>query len=203
MVQRINLRPLFVQLILQNYPPPPIGPTKQGTFGIDQSPTFAVPLYDGLKAYILANTVLSLFQDVGSGGTLQARQIVNRDASFFYIQQVWRGSLTFGTNSNQTVSWASAMGSAFLATSQAFVASPYYTQAAAGMTPPQVVNTMSNFMVSYINWAAGGFAGGPSQNDARSKQTAMFNAMQELVNYSGSGQLGALTAGACTNPPAY
>ena len=201
-VQRINLRPLFVQLVLQNYPPPPKGPSVQGQCAIDQLGPYSVPLYSGANGYLLQNTVLDLYHD-GVSGALQARQILNRDANFFYMEQVWRGSLIFATSTGGSATGASLMGSVFLATSQAFMSSPYYTKATGGMTPPQVVNTMSNFMVSYTQWAGSGFPSGSSQNDAKSKQTAMFTAMQSLVGYDGSGQLGALTAGACTNPPAY
>ena len=63
LVQRINLAPLFVHLTLQNYPPPPLS-SIQGQYTIDRlttSATYPVPT-NGVNAYLLKNTVLSLFR---------------------------------------------------------------------------------------------------------------------------------------------
>jgi type II secretory pathway pseudopilin PulG len=177
LVQRINLAPLFVHLTLQNYPPPPLS-TIQGQYAIDRWATNPVPnspYYNGVNAYLLKSTVLSLLQDVGSGGTPQADQVLSRDASFFYIQQVWRGTLAYGTNIIQS-GLPAAVGSAFLATAQAFVSSPYCTNAP-GMTPPIVMYDMSNFMTAYIASTTNASFYGL----AKTNQTIMFNDMTSLV----------------------
>jgi type II secretory pathway pseudopilin PulG len=191
-VQRINLAPLFVHLTLQNYPPPPLY-TSQGQYAIAGLGPYQVPNSpnNGVNAYFLKSTVLSLFQD-GAGGALQADQILGKDASFFYIQGVWRGTIDFGTNINQSVSQAAAMGSVFVATAQAFVASPYNING--GTTPPMVVSNMSSFMAAYIAYANAGFPlVGYLPGNARSWQSAMQTAMGSLVNN--------LTPGGCTPPP--
>ena len=181
MVQRINLAPLFVHLTLQNYPPPPL-PTIQGRYAIDRLATNTVPINptNGVNTYLLKNTVLSLLQDAGSGGTLQVDQVISRDASFFYIQQVWRGTLAYGTNIYQSRTQA-AVGSAYLATAQAFVSSPYNAYASGGMTPPLVVNTMSNFMWAYNVYAVAGFPNSGPYINASIAQSAMQTSMNNLV----------------------
>jgi prepilin-type N-terminal cleavage/methylation domain-containing protein len=200
-VQRVNLTPLFIRLVLQNYPPPPFGGA-QGRYAVDRmpSPPITVPnAGNGVDIYLLRNSMLGLYQDAPAGGALQAEQIINRDSTFFYIQGVWRGSLTFGTNLTQTTTEASAMGSVFYATAQAFVSSPYYSNAANGLTPPRVVNSMSNFMFAYINWANSSFNPAPLfKKPAADAETKMQQDMADLV--SGISPNG-LVAGACTNPP--
>jgi hypothetical protein len=202
-VQRISLAPLFAHLMLQNYPPPPLG-TMQGRYELDRMPTTpsTVPngTYTGVDAYVLKSTILGLYSDTNSGGGLQAEQILSTDASFFYVQGAWRGSLDFGTNLSQSSSSASSMGSAFLSTAQAFVSSPYYTNAANYVTPKVVVNAMSNFMVAYTIWANSSFnMSPPFLTPAENAQSTMQTAMKNLVNGIGPG---GLVAGACTNPPA-
>jgi type II secretory pathway pseudopilin PulG len=181
-VQRINLAPLFVHLTLQNYPPQPS--TIQAQYAIDRLATNLVPPMspnNGVNAYLLKNTVLSLFQDSGAGGTLQADQMLSRDASFYYLQQVWRGALEYGTNVEQSTLQAAA-GSAFLATAQAFAASRYNVNAIGGTTPPMVVNTMSNFMRAYNAYADAGFPSGQYKIAAKVSQNDMQTAMTHLVN---------------------
>jgi type II secretory pathway pseudopilin PulG len=148
-VQRIDLTSLFVHVTLQNYLP-----TDQGSYAVDGLPPN--PVTNGVvSAYLLKNSILGLLIDPGSGGTnqLQADQVLSRDASFFCVEQVWRGSLNFGPSSVQTppvgdVSEAEAVGAAFAATAGAFIRSPYNILPS-GMTPLLVVNSMSNFMSVY------------------------------------------------------
>jgi hypothetical protein len=191
-VQRINLAPLFVHLTLQNYPPI-YTITGQGQYAIDHLLTNQVPSIlnnnNGVNAYFLKSTVLSLLTETGAGGSLQADQILSKDASFFYIQGVWRGTIDFGTNINQSVSPAAAMGSVFVATAQAFAASPYNINAIGGTIPPMVVNTMSNFMWAYIAYANTNIP----LAQARSAQSTMQTYMINLVNN--------LTPGGCTPAP--
>jgi prepilin-type N-terminal cleavage/methylation domain-containing protein len=201
-VQRVNLTPLFIHVVLQNYPPPPFGGA-QGRYAVDRLPVppYTVPnAGNGVDIYLLRSSLLGLYQDAPAGGALQAEQILNRDSTFFYIQGVWRGSLAFGTNLTQTTSEASSMGSVFYATAQAFLSSPYYTNAANGLTPPKVVNSMSNFMFAYINWANTSFNPSPLfKKPAADAETRMQQDMADLV--SGISPNG-LVAGGCTNPPA-
>jgi prepilin-type N-terminal cleavage/methylation domain-containing protein len=174
-VQRIDLDPLFVHVTLQNYQS-----TDQGSYSVDRLWTNQVP-NASTNGYLLKNSILGLL----AGGSLQANQILSRDASFFYIEQVWRGSLNFGPSSGQTlsVSNAAAMGAVFAATAGAFTRSPYSTSATGGMTPPLVVNAMSNFMSAYNSWASAGFLPiGGSHDNATNTQMIMVNDMSYLAN---------------------
>jgi hypothetical protein len=184
MVQRVNLTPLFVHLTLQNYPPPPLsGSPGQYTFnGGAVNVVYDTP--NNVDAYILKNSVLTLRKDAGSGGGIQVDQVLSRDASFFYIQQVWRGTVAYGTNINQST-LPVAVGSAFLATAQAFVTSPNNTSAQYAVTPPMLVNTMSNFMAAYIAYANAGFPTAPlnpNYRAAKDAQTTNFLYMTYLAN---------------------
>ena len=74
------------------------------------------------------------------------------------------------------------MGSVFVATAQAFVASTNIPLAAARGDAPGVVNAMSNFMGAYNSYATNGFGLGPYYNAAKSAQDSMFINMANLVN---------------------
>jgi hypothetical protein len=183
-VQRINLAPLFVHLTLQNYPPPPLN-SNPGRYAVAGLGPYQVPISspnNGVNAYFLKSTVLSLLTDTGAGGAPQGDQILSKNASFFYIQGAWRGAIDFGTNINQSVSQAAAMGSVFVATAQAFTASPYNTNAIGGTTPPMVVNSMSNFIWAYDAYASAGFPIGGLHNNASIAQSTMQTFMTRLVN---------------------
>src|SRR5208283_4905991 len=80
MVQRINLGPLFVHLILWNYPPS--SPTYV-QYQVDYQPqTNNVPAA-GVNTFFLQNTILSLLNSQ-TPAARQVDQILNRDATFFY-----------------------------------------------------------------------------------------------------------------------
>jgi hypothetical protein len=181
-VQRLDLSSAFVHLVLWNYPPPnpPLG-----QYQIDYLTTNNVPT-NGVNTFFLKNTILSLLNDQIPAAR-QVDQILSRDATFFYIQSeaVWRGTLDLGLGLGQgstNITVASIIGGSFAATVAAFIASPYNTRAAFGVTPPIVVNTMSNFMTAYTNYAIGGFPVGGSYSAAKNAQSTMFTNMTYLVN---------------------
>ncbi len=186
-IQRINLSPLFVQLKLFNYPPPPML-AGRGSYSIDRSASSQVP-DAGIEAFFLKSTILGLLDYTN---TLQAEQILTRDCSFVYMLQVWRGSLDFGQTASS--SGASQAASALGAAAAMFLSSPYNNQAAAGTTPPVVFNAITNYMSAYMAWANAGFPNsGVIYNQASAAQTAMSTDMANLINN--------LTTGGCTNPP--
>jgi prepilin-type N-terminal cleavage/methylation domain-containing protein len=190
-VQRINLSPLFAHLILYNY-----GSTNQGLYSIDGSAPTNVPNLNpvgnptnGIDAYFLKGTVLDLLSGVSSGSINQAKQIVTRDTSFAYVQQVWQSSMNLGSKID---SRSAMIGNALWSTAAAFVASPYNSKAVS--TPPQVVNDMSTFMNAYVNWANGGFlVSGPAYTAASAAQSVLFGDMNNLG--------GTFVEGGCTNAP--
>jgi type II secretory pathway pseudopilin PulG len=185
-VQRLNLGPLFVHLSLQNYPPQP-NFAQQGRYAIDGLVT-NVPFL-GLDAYLVKSTLLGLLQE-GAAGPLQAEQILTRDATFFYVQQVWRGTINFGQDIANSPPHDVAIGSEFAATAAAFNSSPYNINSPA--TPKGVLYNITNFMNTYSLWATSGFTGviGFSVTNA---ETSMTNYLMLLTNN--------LTPGGCTNPP--
>jgi len=166
-VQRINLDSLFVQLVLYNYPPFSTNPP--GRYAIDHLATNSVPNATiGMDAYFLRNTILGLYEDPAVPDP-QAEQILSRDASFVYIQQVWRGTLDLGQGPT-----------ALELAAGAFISSP--TNAAA-ITPPQVVNAISNFMSAYNSWANASFpaSGNPQHDNASAAQATMVTNMSRLI----------------------
>jgi type II secretory pathway pseudopilin PulG len=191
-VQRVNLAPLFVHFIAQNYP---TTTTNLGQFVVDSGRTNTVPNSpsNGANIYVLQTSLFSLLKDSGSGSANQANQIINRDSNFYYIQQVWRGGLSYGTSytSNTT---AAAMASVFEATTAAFRASPYNNHATSNTTPPVVIAAMSNFLGAYISYANAGFPStGTLYTAADAAQTTVKSAMANI--FSG------ITSGGCTNAP--
>jgi type II secretory pathway pseudopilin PulG len=195
-IQRINLAPLFVHLVLWNYPPN----SPRGQYQIDsllgQLTTNSVPT-NGVNTFFLKNTILSLLNDQTPAAP-QVDQILSRDASFFYIQSeaVWRGTLDLGQGLGQgstNITEASMIGGSFAATVAAFTASPYNIYATGGTTPPMVVNTMSNFMWAYNAYANAGFPPGQYYSSASFWQSAMQTAMINLVKNP--------TPGGCTPAP--
>jgi type II secretory pathway pseudopilin PulG len=192
-VQRLNLGSLFTHLVLWNYPPPN---APQGQYQIDyQALTNQVPT-NGVNTYFIKGTILTLLNNQ-SPAVPQIDQILSRDSTFFYIQQVWRGTLDLGQGLGQggtNISQSTLAGATFGATAAAFVGSPYNTKATAGTTPPIVVNAMSNFMNSYVGWASTGFSNSSLRLSAYSDQMNLLALLNNLQN-------GLPNAGGCTNGP--
>jgi type II secretory pathway pseudopilin PulG len=212
-IKRIDLGSLFLHLILYNYNYPSVG---RGQYAIDRLATnqtpvnSAFPQTNGVDSYYLKGTILGLLKSTSLSSTLDCEQILNRDASFGYVQDAWRSSLNLGEGVDPR---AALMGDALWTTASMFMGSPYSTTAlnsnnvAGGpsyITPPDVVNDAANFMVAYVNWATNGFPGALS-NNVYLTQKQMINDMNRLCgasppNNSASPTV-SFTAGACTNPP--
>jgi type II secretory pathway pseudopilin PulG len=214
-IQRLDLSPLFVHLVLYNYNYP--APTP-GQYCIDSDRvgtlTNAVPssnLYpnpNGIDSYFLQGTVLRLLKSTAAGGKVDADQVLSRDTSFAYVQDVWRSSINLGGAVDPR---AAMMGSALWAAASMFMGSPYNTNAVNGAIPPVIVNDMSMFMTNYVNWANAGFpvsSGSPyyyTYTAAYSSQSTLYAAMQNLVGATWNANKGQfkinMTTYACTNPP--
>lgn len=199
-VQRINLSPLFVHLILYNY-----ASTNRGQYTIDYSSRAEVPNLNpvgnptnGIDAYFIKGTVLDLISGISSGSATQAEVVITRDTSFAYVQQIWQSSINLGSRVD---SRAAMIGNALWSTAAAFLASPYNTNTTT--KPPQVVNDMANFMGAYVNWANSGFYPATGTNVgaylvASNSQAILFSHVNGLA--------GGLTTpqsaqGSCTNAP--
>src|SRR5439155_19179772 len=91
-VQRINLAPLFLHMLLNRY-----NTTNTGAYSVDGLPAVSVVTVDG---YFIRGSVLGLYTNYFSTNPV-ARQILTRDSSFTFEAGVWVGSLsgaTTGTN---------------------------------------------------------------------------------------------------------
>ena len=189
-VQRINLAPLFVHLVLENYPP---WSGSQGQYGIDLvGPSPVPPTTTGVNAYLLKNTILGLYEDSSLGNALEAKQILSRDASFFYILQTWHGSVDFGSSMNQSLPNAVVAGGTFSGTAMRFASSCYNKNATGGVTPPMVVSDIASFMSAYDLWAQSAYGSFYSNS--------VFLAQFNLVNHL-NGLTNSLTSGGCNSCP--
>jgi type II secretory pathway pseudopilin PulG len=194
-VQRINLTPLFVHLLLNNYPPPPLE-SGQGQYAIDGlvtnlTPNTAYPT-NGVSAYFIKSTKLGFFQGSGAGGALQANQILQQDANFYYIQNAWRGYISYGLNLYPSNSPACTFGSCFEANAAVFTQCPTYNNNH-HCTPQLVYGDMTNFMAAYNAWGDAGFPfdNGTLYNNAHNCQATMINDMNNLCqNLPGFSQSG-------------
>jgi type II secretory pathway pseudopilin PulG len=200
-IQRVNLTSLFVHLILYDF-----ASIDNGRYAIDRLATNVVPstnysmlTTNGIDAYYIKGTLLGLLKGNKSGGTLDSEQILTRDASFGYVQQIWRSSINLGEGIDPRTAM---LGSALYAASAAFQASPYNTKALNGVTPPKVVSDMIPFFTNYVIWAANSFPlSGSIYTAVKNSQTTLLTEMNNLAGGSAYNNM-VFVAGSCTNPPA-
>jgi type II secretory pathway pseudopilin PulG len=202
-IQRVNLSSLFVRISLANYSTP-----SQGQYKIDGVGPLAVPTGSGTNGYYIQNTLLELLTDAASGSTTNARLILDNTATYFYVAGVWRNipyvPVAVGAGLIQTNSDAATLAQMISISASLFSSSPYNTHAAAGMTPPVVVNAMSNFMSAYVpyaNWVVNSNGGvwaksGPYYSAASIAQTNLGTSLMNLQTYPPGPQ-----EGGCTNGP--
>jgi type II secretory pathway pseudopilin PulG len=164
-IQRINLSPLFVRLVITNLT------GNVGQFQIDNSQ----PTNAWTSAYFIQSTVVQLFDELAQ---FQGREILNRDSGMFYVDHNWR-DVPFPPQNIQTNATEASMASTLNAAAILFAASQ--RNANASTPPPSVISFMTNFMTAYTNYAASGFSNGsPSYNAALTNQTALQNALVDL-----------------------
>jgi type II secretory pathway pseudopilin PulG len=198
-IQRINLAPLFVNLTLGNYPTNTSGAaTNRGQYQVDGQVTNTVP-DAGTSGYFLRTTLVDLI----AGGLTNARLVLERDSSYFFVGQVWRNvpfvpiasvtqSNTDAANLAQMISTAAAL----------FTAAPYNINASPYETPATALSAMSNFMYTYppyANYATYTNPGAwtspqnPWEPAALAAQNRFLSSLNNLQN--------GITQGGCTNPP--
>ena len=160
-VQRINLSPLFLHLVVGTY-----SSTGLGQYAIDlekNGVTNSAPTGAGYESYYVRGTVLNLLTQTGVQDT---RSILYSDSSYVYDQGVWRyliSGLMPGAGMND---WSFIV--------QAFLKSPTNTTPGAA-SPLDVVNSMIAFMNAYDIWALNtNFPKNANWNSAVAMQNAMM-----------------------------
>ena len=144
-IQRINLTPLFCQLILNNK-----WTNIAAAFTIDTN-TSAVfvpmtPPNAPWNSYYVAGTVLGL----NSNSVVQTRQVLTRNTSFVFENGSWIGQIMNGPT---TTNIATTFASSAVAFFDALWNSDAANKGAKGSSQSAVLSAMANFMLDYTMWA--------------------------------------------------
>lgn len=168
-IQRLNLMPLFVPLILNNNSP------AYGRFAIDEAAHEALTA-NTFQAYYLLGTRLKLY---GSDGTLQSTEILQDPRTFVYENGIWRGKLFLASSGRR-------LGGADLqAAYELFMSSPPNENAKFGTTQGEVTASMLTYMSNYINWAVSGFSSS-KKSAVQSAATAMGDKTKNYLFRAGA-----------------
>jgi type II secretory pathway pseudopilin PulG len=166
-IQRINLSPLFVHLVLTSYAS--TSPT-DGWYRVDSGAITNTTR----DAYFLQSSVLDLFTN-SNPATLATRQILTRDISYVYQQNIWRASV-------EGLGFAGGMDIGTIV--DRFLRAPINPNAANPSTQqPTIVQAMMDYMQAYENWEASNFTDSGLRSIAVAKQDAMMTAVQGLYKY--------------------
>jgi prepilin-type N-terminal cleavage/methylation domain-containing protein len=190
-IERINLAPLFLKLSLANSES--LG--NPGQYQVDGAGVSSVPNPGGTNGYFLQSTTLDLLSEAALGGVTNARLVLVRDTTYFYVAKAWR-DVPFSPVVAQTNIFAAGMAQKLSATASTLTFSPYNANSSA--TPPFVANAISNFMYAYAPYAAAAasssnWTSGQLYNNASQAQSDMVTAMASLSSLP--------TVGGCTNAP--
>ena len=182
-VQRVDLSPLFVELQLScsisSRSHASCCPNCCPSYSIDQTNSLGSisdASFPFIDAYFIQNSILYLYMDSNhppaSGNLLDSQQILIRNNSFIYDQNVWRGSIG-GEGFLAGLDIASVVDRYMAA---------YPNVRAQNGTNQQavVVQSMINFMDRYDDWAAAGFPtnSAPTYVAVQNAQVAMKTAVQ-------------------------
>jgi hypothetical protein len=164
-VQRINLAPLFVHLILT---------TNNSTlnyayYSFDANSISNLTTSGNVNAYFLQNSLLKLYTTNTS--TLDSQQILQNDISFVYDQNVWRSSIVSVSLSETNPPDFSGIVSAFM------------NAGPSSVTNTMVANDFVTYMQDYYNWANDGtsFSHDANYTAAVNAYTAMMNDVNIVV----------------------
>jgi len=144
-IKKLDLEPLFHQLILFNHDPTNIA----APFGIDGplNTNTVASGPPGRNKYYIDGTDLWLFD---SNYNPRTRYLMRRHVSFVFESGAWRGQIqggeTFSDTTGQTAS-------DFLKLATTFYSAPQNTGAGSGSSPSAVLVSMYTFMFDYVFWA--------------------------------------------------
>jgi prepilin-type N-terminal cleavage/methylation domain-containing protein len=173
-IERLNLSPLFVKLVLTTY-----NSATNGQYAVDSSVTNQVPFTNGFAAYFLKGTVLKLFagQPVS---TLDSSQVLDQDDSFVYEGGKWKDEIR--GNNNSSVGDIAGIVAAFLAATPNSKAQDTNSNA----QQIRVIQTFTTYMSNYNAWAASGFPNNGLKTYLKNTaQPDMMDAVRGLY-YNGS-----------------
>ena len=190
-IKKINLEPLFYQLILFNHDPTNAPP---GPFSIDRGTTNTVTSGPpGWNSYYLASSDVWLLD---SNRNLRTRYLLNRSISFVFESGSWRGQIQGGETFSET---SGETASTFLRLANAFYTAPTNPSAGQGASPSAVLVTLYTFMFDYVFWATEcpnfDWHGDPSGNLSNLPEYNMLNdigqssATGSIDKYAGNGGL--------------
>ncbi len=165
-VQRIELGPLFVRLIL-NY----LDPDRTAMYSIDGNTPANVPTTPGgVTAYYLQGSVLGLRDATGQ---LLAREIIQKDNSFAYERGIWRGLLLEGKlRGGKRLAQAIDL---FLSRPRPRGASPSQGPKF-GATEQAVADLFYYYMLHFAEWSRVGF---PDNGANSQQQVPAFQALSD------------------------
>jgi len=171
-IKRVNLSPLFVHLMLFNYP----SNATRAAYAIDRLGTNWVPNASvGTNIYIIKNTLLGLFQ--ADGVTLDSEQIINQDSTFVFDRGAWRNSIFNGPGD---------AGPGAQSIADLFLSSMWNPNASVvnGSKARQsnVVVSAMGYMNAYDSWADSGFASGARKTAVLTAQGIMMQTVNGLIN---------------------
>src|SRR6266516_7599189 len=140
-IRKLNLEPLFYQLILVNH----TAGTNAPRFSIDNSSVAPVPSGGlGWNKYYLDSTVVGMYD---SKTNLLARHLLKRNISFLFESDAWRREIQGDEQSY------SASGADFYNHAITFFNHTTNTNAASGSSQYGVMISMYTFMFDYTYWA--------------------------------------------------
>jgi type II secretory pathway pseudopilin PulG len=169
-IQRVNLSPLFIHLVLTSY-----ASTNASYYSINGTlnPT-ALTSANWLDRYFLQNSVLGLYS--ASTAALDSQQILTSDSSFVYYQNAWRGTLTAsGAGSSTNL----AMGFDFTSIVNGFLAAP---ASPGGPAQQLVVGDFIAYLNAYTAWAGSNFTDSGLYNAAMAAYNTMNTDVTALEN---------------------
>jgi type II secretory pathway pseudopilin PulG len=179
-IRRVNLAPLFVNLVLSTYSSATNGQYAVLTNLVKWSQTNPVPFNTGFQAFFLKGTGLQLHSGPPYSGPpvskLDSTQILNDDSSFVYEGGKWKAS----------VQGKIAIGSGDIAgIVAAFLNATPNTNAYYPNGNYQQILVVSNFtlyMSNYNVWAEGNFTNATLRTHLISVQTNMMHAVRGLYS---------------------
>jgi type II secretory pathway pseudopilin PulG len=145
-IRKINLEPLFYQMILVDHRSDTNNPPSYSVDGSSVTPVPAGPL--GLNKFYFDGTVIGLHYSDANGVTqLQSRHLLKRNISFLFESGTWRGQVQGDQQA------FSAGGADFFNHAITFFNHAVNPAAASGGSQYGVMIAMYTFMFDYTYWA--------------------------------------------------